>query len=141
MIWIGAAILLLIMEKGRKKNWAGVLAASLAVSALITNIFLKPCVARLRPYDKLCLDIMVPALQDFSFPSGHTTAAFAGAVVIWHWNPKWGKAALLFSVVMAFSRIYLSLHYPTDVIAGAVVGSFSAWLVLYIGLKTKCISK
>ena len=127
--------------KGTKKKLGGGIGSQLGSERIDYKHFLKPCVARLRPYDKLCLDIMVPALQDFSFPSGHTTAAFAGAVVIWHWNPKWGKAALLFSVVMAFSRIYLSLHYPTDVIAGAVVGSFSAWLVLYIGLKTKCISK
>ncbi len=144
MIWIILTILFFIIGKREKRNWrnwAVVLGGSLALSACITNIFLKPFIARIRPYDKLYLDIIVPALSDFSFPSGHTTAAFASAVVIWNMDKKWGKVIFLFAAIMAFSRIYLSVHYPTDVIVGALVGSLSAGVILYIAEKTKIILK
>lgn len=65
---------------------------------------------------------LVDTLQSWSFPSGHTSSAFAAATAIFANNKKWGTAALVFAAVMGFTRIYLGVHFCTDVLVGAVVG-------------------
>ena len=70
-----------------------------------------------------------------AFPSGHTTAAFTSAVVLWHINHIFGVGAFLFAVMIAFSRIYLAVHYTTDVLAGAIIGSLSAFAVIAVARR------
>ena len=65
---------------------------------------------------------MIAMPTDFSFPSGHTMVSFAAATVLWHWNRKVGIAAYLLAAVIAFSRLYLFVHFPSDVFAGTVIG-------------------
>ena len=89
-------------------------------------------VGRIRPYDLLGFSILVPPLADFSFPSGHTSSSFAAATAIYAMNRKWGIVAYVFAVLMGISRLYLGVHFPTDVLAGAVIGFVMAKLTLWV---------
>ncbi|MGN1231369.1 MAG: phosphatase PAP2 family protein, partial [Anaerotignum sp.] len=90
------------------------------------NLLLKPWVNRIRPYDLLQYDILIPPVGDPSFPSGHTSASFAAAAALYAMNKKWGIAAYAFAALMGFSRLYLGVHFPTDVAVGAVIGVLMA---------------
>ena len=76
--------------------------------------------------------MLIAVPQDYSFPSGHTMASFAAATVLWHWNRKAGLATYLLAGMIAFSRLYLFVHFPTDVFAGIAIGSIVAIIVNYI---------
>lgn len=139
MIWMIAGMILLISKKHRK---TGVLVmAALAVEVILCNGVLKPLVARVRPFDiNHAVQLFISQPTDYSFPSGHTGASFAAAVVLCWRGEKGRYAALLAAILIAFSRMYLYVHYPTDILGGILVGSFSAWAVC-ISLKlfeSKC---
>lgn len=120
-------LILLLFAKTRKVGFAVLFAV--AVGALFTNIILKEAVARPRPYKELeyvvyWLKAGATVESEFSFPSGHTTAITAGAVAIFiSCNKKWSFLPLIFAFIMGFTRVYLIVHYPTDVIAGFIVGT------------------
>ena len=118
-----------------KAGWYGLL--SMGVGALITNVCLKNLVARTRPYE--VVEGLVPLISkptDYSFPSGHTCASFACTLVLYRILPKkYGVPAVLLAALIAFSRLYVGVHYPTDVLGGLAVGIFSSCLVLWIGKK------
>ncbi len=126
--WILVALGLTSNKKTRKTGYGVTLA--LLIGALITNVFLKPLLQRPRPYDTIVeLERLIPAQHDWSFPSGHTTASFAAAGAIYCMgNKKWGRATLVVAMGVAFSRIYLGVHYVTDVLAGIGVGIGSSYL-------------
>lgn len=133
-IFIGVALLL--FSKTRK---TGVLVLlSLFVGFLIGNVALKNLVMRDRP---CWIDQTVPLLinspHDFSFPSGHTLAAFETAFSVFLINRRWGVSLLAFAVLMGLSRMYLFVHFPTDVLSGMVLGIFIAWFVSRIVEKYK----
>lgn len=120
-IWILCAVILLSIKKYRSYGYA--LATGLVLCFLIGNVTLKPLIARTRPYDFYeDFNLIVNALHTFSFPSGHTYTAFCGATVLFSVNKKIGYAALSLALLTAFSRLYLLVHYPSDVLAGAVMG-------------------
>lgn len=123
-IWITLAVIFFLV--GNKKHpwrrWGTLLALCLAANALLCNVVLKPIVARVRPYDLLGYEVIVPHLSDFSFPSGHTAASFAAATAIYAMDKRWGIAAFTFATLMGFSRLYLGVHFPTDVLSGAFLG-------------------
>lgn len=127
---MGLAMVLCVKRHPRIGRWGIVLLAALAVTAIAVNLTIKPLAARIRPYDALGLSIMIEKPHDFSFPSGHTAAAFASAVVFIAMNKRTGIYMLVFAVCMAASRLYLLVHYPTDVIAGAAIGSVLAFAVV-----------
>ncbi len=129
-LWILLALCLFFYRKERKFGF--VLLLSLAGTAVIANLILKPYVARPRPFDVLNLPILIKTPLDYSFPSGHTAAAFAFAVVSWKRNRQFGAGMLLFAVLMAFSRLYLCVHFPSDIIAGMLIGTSVALFILYI---------
>lgn len=129
-IWILLAVVLLCIPKTRRVGLTVGLA--LAMGYLVGNIALKNLVARVRPYDVAGVEILVNRLSDFSFPSGHTLCSFEAAVAVWLYHRKWGAVALVFATVMAFSRLYLFVHYPTDVLAGAVLGVGIALLAYWL---------
>ena len=104
-------------------------------TALFANVLLKPGIARSRPFDLLKLSLLIEAPHDFSFPSGHTAAAFATAVVFFTFGWKWGVVMLSFAILMAVSRLYLLVHFPSDVIAGAFLGTIVSVCILLIWEK------
>ena len=124
--WILCAVVLLAVPKTRKTGYAAAL--SLIFGAIVTNLLLKNIVARPRPFAEIeALIPMITKPKDFSFPSGHTTASFAVALVMLRMLPKkFGIPAVVLAALVAFSRLYLGVHYPTDVLAGALVGWLSA---------------
>lgn len=113
---------------------------SILFGALVTNAVLKPLVARARPYadgagvlHQWWLEAGAAKERDLSFPSGHMTAATAAmSAIFWLGNKRYSWTALLFALVMGFSRLYLVVHYPTDVIAGAIVGFLAGALAAYL---------
>ena len=95
----------------------------LLVCVLAGNLLLKNVVARPRPCDVIPeMPLLIPQPQSFSFPSGHTMSSFAAATVLLFASWKWGIAAYAMAGVVGFSRVYLFVHYPTDVLAGVALG-------------------
>lgn len=133
VIWIVLSVGLLIPKKTRR---VGVLAlVSLLFSALIDNVILKNVVARTRPYDVIeGLTSLVGAQKDYSFPSGHTSSAFAAAGVMFRGLPKkFGIPILVFACLMGLSRLYVGVHYPSDVLGGALIGTGIALFTYWLG--------
>jgi undecaprenyl-diphosphatase len=140
MFWILTGVVLLCFKKTRLMGLCVIL--SLAAGLLIGNTFLKNMIARERP---CWIDNSVPLLinnpRDYSFPSGHTLASFEGAVSIWLYNRKWGTAALILAALIGFSRMYLFVHFPSDVLGGLVLGALIAVLVHFIVERGKISKK
>jgi undecaprenyl-diphosphatase len=135
LIWISLALLLLCLPLRRRWE-GGEMLCALLCSVLLCNLLLKNWVARPRPF-ALRPDILllVPPPQDFSFPSGHSSASFAAAAVLL-WRRVPGRfLALGLAVLIAFSRLYLYVHFPTDVLAGAILGFLLGSLAVYWGEK------
>lgn len=132
-LWIGLTLVLLVLRKTRRLGVR--CAVAIIVGFVVTNLIIKNLVARVRPYELIQgLECIVPKADDWSFPSGHTTNSFACAWVLFRETPKkCGVPALILAILIAFSRLYVGIHYPTDVLAGIVFGiasaCFSLWCV------------
>lgn len=129
MLWIGIGMGMLLLGVGKGRIWRrrGLLVLlSLAANALLCNVLLKPLVGRSRPYDLLGYEILIRPLGDASFPSGHTSASFAAATALYAINRRWGVAAYILAALIGLSRLYLGVHFPTDVLAGAFFGVLAA---------------
>ena len=160
IIWIALCLILLIIPKTRR---IGIIAAgSFAIEAIITNLVIKNIVQRTRPYDEVDgLVNLIERQKDYSFPSGHTGASFAvaGALLVIALlglpaiAEKTGKISrtkmklayklfaviiVIYAVLIAFSRLYVGVHYPTDVLGGILLGlgtSVLAYFVYHIVIK------
>jgi len=135
IFWILLTVALLIVRKTRP---LGVICAlSMVIGLIVTNLIIKNWVARIRPYELIQgLECIVEKADDFSFPSGHTTNSLACAWVLFRRAPrKWGVPALVLAILIALSRLYVGIHYPTDVLGGAVIGIGSACLALWLAPK------
>lgn len=122
-VFIIFAALLLVFKRTRKTGL--MLSAALIIGLVVCNITLKPLVARTRPFDmpgKEAILMLIKKTTDYSFPSGHSTASFEAATVIFATNKKWGIPAIILACLIAFSRLYLYVHYPTDVFFGIAMG-------------------
>lgn len=128
IIWIVMGLVLLLIPKTRKSGV--IMVAALIVDVLLCNVVLKNLVARTRPYDvNTGVQLLVARLHDYSFPSGHTAASFASVAALYLAGEKklW-KPMLVFACLIAISRLYLYVHYPTDVLGGVLVGVVSGYL-------------
>lgn len=128
IFWMVLTLILLIIPKTRKYGLA--MAVSLAIEAILCNVIIKPLVNRTRPFDYVdtVVNLIVKAPTDPSFPSGHTGASFACASALLFTKSKlWIPAAIL-ATLIAFSRLYLYVHYPSDVLVGAVIGTITGIL-------------
>lgn len=132
MIWIALSAPLLIRGHTREIGAAALL--SMGICFLCANICLKNIIARTRPYEALeGLTALIPYPADYSFPSGHTTASFACALVLFRMLPrKYGIPALILATLIAFSRLYVGVHYPTDVLGGIAVAFAGSSLALFL---------
>ena len=126
MVWIALSLAMLCWRPTRKAGVMGLMA--MILGSLCTNVVLKHLVARPRPWLDLPLVPLVVERDPNSFPSGHTCAAFAAGLAWAGALPrKWGALAAVSAVCMGLSRLYVGVHYPTDVLAGAVIGTLCAW--------------
>ena len=132
--WIALAILLLL---GKRYRTGGLyMTAALIPDFLITNLWLKNMVARPRPCWERAVDLLVANPTDYSFPSGHSAAGFAAATALFCWNKKAGICAYILTTLIAFSRLYLYVHFPTDVLAGALIGVICGLIGSFVVKKT-----
>ena len=128
IIWIILTVLLLIIPKTRKTGV--IMLAALLADVLLCNVVIKNLVARTRPFDvNTAVQLLVAKPRDYSFPSGHTAASFASVTALYlAGEKKMWKVALVLAVLIALSRLYLYVHYPTDIIGGVIFGSLSGYL-------------
>ncbi len=129
IFWIALAVLFLCFPKTRRMGLG--MGFALIMGLLICNVTLKPIVARIRPYDLqeqlgVVVNLLVERQHDYSFPSGHTIASFEASVVILKNNKLIGVPAFLLAIAITFSRLYLYVHYPTDVIVSVILGTIFA---------------
>lgn len=136
IFWIACAVLLLILKKHRKTGLA--MALALIMGLVVCNLTLKPLIMRIRPYDfqeqnfGITIKLLIEGLHDFSFPSGHTIASFEACTALMLHNKKLGIPATVLAVLVAFSRLYLYVHYPTDVFTSVILGFAIAWIASWI---------
>ena len=132
IFWIACAVILLCIPKTRKTGLG--MGLALIMGLIVCNITLKPLVERIRPYDfqqeyfQVTIQLLTERMHDYSFPSGHTIASFEAATVLLINNKKLGIPAMILAVLIAFSRLYLYVHYPTDVIFSIVAGILFAFI-------------
>lgn len=120
-VWIVMALVLMCVP-GQRSCGAQV-ALALIFSAIICNLILKNAVGRIRPYELAGItELLVEQPWDASFPSGHTSAGIASATVLLLNRHRLRWPVLILAVLIAFSRLYLYVHFPTDVLAGALIG-------------------
>ena len=125
IVWLLMTLVLVIMPVTIKIGL--VVSVALAVVSLFCNVIAKPLVGRARPYDvNTAVHLLVKRLTDFSFPSGHTAASFAVVFALYFIGCKLWKFSLVLAVLIAFSRLYLYVHYPSDVLAGVFLGAAAA---------------
>ncbi len=120
-LWIALGICLLLFKKTRRAGVCVLLA--LLIDSVLVNLWLKPLIGRIRPFefDKSLIPLIARPV-DASFPSGHTAASFAASTALFINFRKYGLASMVVAFVMGFSRIYLLVHFPSDVIAGMIIG-------------------
>ena len=125
-LWILLALALLAVKKHRRLGWS--VAAALVLDLLVVNLTIKPLVGRVRPFAVHPAELLISPPGDASFPSGHTACSFAAAAAVWFAGyRRAGAAAFAVAAVIAFSRLYLYVHWPTDVLGGAVLGWALGW--------------
>lgn len=133
LFWIGVGLVCLIMKKHRTMGWKVLL--SMLITFIIGNLILKNVIARPRPFavEPEVLDLLIISQPgEYSFPSGHTMNGFTAATAMFLCNKKIGIPALILAGVIAFSRLYHFVHFPTDIIGGICVGCGVAILVNYV---------
>lgn len=125
-------VLLILLFTSRFRSIGIQLLYTLTISQTITYV-LKALVKRDRPYDVLKdINTYGMVLKDHSFPSGHSSASFSLALVLAFNFPKLTPVFIGMSTLVAISRVYLGVHYGTDIIFGSLLGSLSAFIVYYI---------
>lgn len=134
--WIALGLVLACVKRTRVMGFS--ILISLLAGFLIGNLGLKLLIGRQRPcWIDPSVSLLIQSPPDFSFPSGHSLVSFEGAVSIYLHNKRWGVAAIGLAVLIAFSRLYLFVHFPTDVIAGSLLGILIAWVVYRLMMKRK----
>lgn len=130
-IWIAIGIICIGFKKTRPAGIQLLLAITLGF--IIGNLGLKILIGRQRPYTvNTNILLLIAEPRDYSFPSGHTLSSFAAAISIFFYNRVWGIAALILASLIAFSRMYLYVHYPSDILGGLLLAIFVSYLARYI---------
>ena len=137
-VWILIAVILICFKKTRR---CGVtMGLALLIMLISGNLMLKNIFARSRPFNvDQTVHMLIEKPMSYSFPSGHTFSSFAEAFTIWRYNKTAGAAALVLASGIAFSRMYLFVHYPTDILGGILCGYVVA--MLSYALVNRCAYK
>lgn len=138
VVWFAVALVFIFVPQIKKKYRACGIMMIIAMAAafLCSEIVLKNIVCRVRPcYIDTTINMLVDRPTGYSFPSSHASSSFASATIIFLNNKKIGGFALILALLIAFSRLYLFVHFPTDVFAGMVIGILFAIFTYYIYVK------
>ena len=138
IFWMACAAVMLIFPKTRKTGLA--MGIALVLGLIFCNFLLKPLVNRPRPFKVLedmgiIVQLLIKEPGPHSFPSGHTIASFEAGVAMLLGNKKLGIPAFILAILIAFSRLYLYVHYPTDVIASIILGTLFAFIGHFVAKK------
>lgn len=131
VLWITSAIIMLLFKRSRIYGVLLLCAISLAFTA--GELIIKNVVCRIRPcnIDKT-INLIINRPSSYSFPSVHSATAFSSSTIIYFFNKKIGVVAYILALLIAFSRLYLFVHFPSDVIAGIILGFISAIITIEI---------
>lgn len=139
ILWI---IIIIGLLSNKKTRVLGILCAfSLITEFVINDLILKNIIARNRPFIDYPFDLLIKIPSSYSMPSGHSASSFAVAMVFVFRKEKGSVLMILLASLMAFSRLYLFVHYPSDVIIGILLGTFVAFAVVSIQRKYKFLKE
>lgn len=139
-VWLLAAGGLLCTKKYRKQ--CILLLGGLAAGVLLGNVVLKNLIARPRPcWLETNVKLLIQKPTDYSFPSGHTLSSVIGATILTKTDRRFGYAAIPPAALIAFSRLYLYVHFPTDILGAAILGVEIGLAVCAAGDRVKKIMK
>ncbi|MFH1424033.1 MAG: phosphatase PAP2 family protein [Candidatus Nealsonbacteria bacterium] len=132
---LGGAALLLFRKNLRRIIWAGlaVVLAKFGIAELIRLFWLRP-----RPFVENNVNLLVEVAAKPSFPSGHASVCFALSFVVYHYHKKAGIAFFAASFLISIARVFVGVHWPLDILGGAVVGILAGWIIIKISQKFKC---
>lgn len=134
-LWIALGLCLCFIKKHRKTGLCILFA--LLINLIICNLSLKPLIARVRPYEYAeGMKLLINTPKDFSFPSGHSSSSFAAAFSVWFADRRCGTVCILLAGLIAFSRLYIYVHFLSDVLAGIAVGILSAFIAKVLITKS-----
>ncbi len=132
--WILCTVILLCFRNKRRSGFA--MALALVFSAIAVNLALKNLAARPRPYDFYQgIALIIQPETSYSFPSGHTTSSFAAALTLFWLEKKIAPYAVILASLIAFSRLYLCVHYFTDVLGGMLLGALLAFAAVLVAKR------
>lgn len=139
IFWIAVSVVLIFIPKYRRAGLS--MGIALLMGVVVCNMLMKPLIGRIRPYDYQLqhfgktIELLIATPHDFSFPSGHTLASFEAATALLIHDKKLGIPAMVLAVLIAFSRMYLYVHYPTDVLFSVAMGIGFAFLATFFVKK------
>lgn len=129
-IWLVTSLGLIISPKYRR--YGITMLGAIAAGALVGNVCLKPLIARPRPCWVESVNLLIKNPTDYSFPSGHTLASVIGAAILTFTNKKWGYVAIPLAILIAFSRLYLYVHFPSDILASLILGGIISFIAILV---------
>ncbi len=131
--------LLPLMMISKKHRYCGLAVMSAVFAAiLLTECVIKPIFMRERPFlQNPDIILAIPKPDNFSFPSSHASVSFAASTALFQKNKLWGIVGICLSAVTAFSRVYLYVHFPSDVLVGAILGTVIGVISLLIFKKAE----
>jgi undecaprenyl-diphosphatase len=138
-VWLGVCAVLLIAQGWHALSTVVLTMAALLLTEGIINLLLKPAVGRERPFARGVATLLIKAPGPHSWPSAHAGSSMAAALVLtytYHW---WGILFLAVALLIAYSRVYVGVHYPLDVLAGLVIGVVCALTVIVAALLLRPI--
>lgn len=123
LIWIFVALMLMIQDNARRHQFGFIMLIALLLCIMIGNLAIKNIVRRNRPFFHKNYKLLIKQPWDYSFPSGHTLSSFSAATVLFYLNNDVGICAYIYASLIALSRLYLRVHFFTDVFFSMVLGT------------------
>jgi len=136
LVYLMVAVLFLFLLKP-KKNWKMISAALISAftARFIITGLIRLFEPRSRPFISSNINLLIDKVNQQSFPSGHASFTFGLATVVYLYNKKWGVVFFVLAFLVSIARVFADIHWPSDILAGAVVGIFSGWLISKIFKK------